>query len=507
MHTINPKITTAGLALPLGSAITHIALGTALYAPSGSEVALRAEVARFPITSGGSQSQRQVVIGATFTDVDPAGKSLVGKTIGEIGFYCGNTLFCLASDPVASLFVKSLGLDIAYSYALDTSALPPNSVTVNINSDVAGMAALMGQHRLDPNAHAQYATQAAIQAGSLLYAADSGTVNNYRATYAPAITAFSDGMQLGFQAANANTGAATFSANGLPPKPLLGGAHSPLQGGEMIAGSRCIVAWHAALNSWILLASTGGAQQVALATKSNHALQFGQFAASTGALGIGHGLENDGNGNLRVKVPDASMRRTISGIQPNAPITAFSAALTLLAASHMTGFVASASASLTLPAASTVWNGYAVSVYAKGGAVAVTPNALDAIDGNAAGQAYTLLQGQSAEFVCDGLAWWPRFKSAALGSAPPLYLTTSQVIGPGAYLIDTKAGAISLTLIANPALGDSYQFVDVGGTWAQYPLTIARNGRTIMARAEDLVCNLPGQEFRLWYNGATWRLQ
>ena len=49
MHTINPPNHPAGLALPLGRAITHIAVGSAFYAPNGSETVLSAEVALFPI--------------------------------------------------------------------------------------------------------------------------------------------------------------------------------------------------------------------------------------------------------------------------------------------------------------------------------------------------------------------------------------------------------------------------------------------------------------------------
>lgn len=283
MHTINPKITTAGLALPLGSAITHIAVGTALYTPSGNETALRAEVARFPITSGGNQAQRRVVIGTTFTDADPAGKVLLGKTIGEIGFLCGNTLFCLSSDPVTSLFYKSAGLDIAFSYALDTSALPPNAVVVNINSDVAGMAALIGQHRLDPNAHPQYATQTTIQTASLVYAKDVGAVNAYRAHYTPAIGALVDGMTLGCQATSSNAGAATFAVNDLPAKPLLGASQVPLQGGEIKSGGKFIAMWHADAASWILIWASGGAVQVGNATQSAHAVPLAQAQAIAAA--------------------------------------------------------------------------------------------------------------------------------------------------------------------------------------------------------------------------------
>lgn len=119
----------------------------------------------------------------------------------------------------------------------------------------------------------------AAQAGSLIYAADIGIANTYRANFTPAITVLRDGMQLGFQAGNANTGAATFAPNGLPAKPLIGGAHAPLQGGEIAAGSKCLVMWHAGLNSWVFLESTGGAVQVSTATASTHAVPLAQAQA------------------------------------------------------------------------------------------------------------------------------------------------------------------------------------------------------------------------------------
>jgi hypothetical protein len=124
-----------------------------------------------------------------------------------------------------------------------------------------------------------------IQNNALTYAADVGVVNAYAATYAPAVTTLVDGMTLEFQAANANTGASTFAPNGISASPILGGAHSALQGGEIVSGSKCVVMWKANVTSWVLLESTGGAIQVAPGAKSSQAVNFGQFTSGSNANG------------------------------------------------------------------------------------------------------------------------------------------------------------------------------------------------------------------------------
>lgn len=115
------------------------------------------------------------------------------------------------------------------------------------------------------------------------YGLDTGTANTYAVTYAPAITAIKDGMVLRFKATNANTGASTFNPNGLGAKPIVGGAHAALQGGEIVANSDVWLQYNSSIGggSWILVDSTGGASQIAPATKSQHAMQLGQ------ALGAG----------------------------------------------------------------------------------------------------------------------------------------------------------------------------------------------------------------------------
>jgi hypothetical protein len=142
--------------------------------------------------------------------------------------------------------------------------------------------------------------RADVQKNALLYAPDTGAANAYRAAYAPPVTALIDGMLLYWQAANANSGAATFAPNGLPAAPLVGSAHSPLQGGEIAASGKCCVAWHAGVNAWILLESTGGAMQIAPATAGAHAIRSDQLGTAA-RLGIGTGLRING-GNIETDV-------------------------------------------------------------------------------------------------------------------------------------------------------------------------------------------------------------
>lgn len=133
------------------------------------------------------------------------------------------------------------------------------------------------------------ATKTNVQSSSLVYAAGGGTANAHSANYMPAVTALTDGMILTFKALTTNNGATTFTPNGLPPKPVVGGAHAALQGGEIVAGGEVEVMWHASLNSWVLLGCTGGALQVGTATQSQHAVPLNQVQSLVvGAIGMAY---------------------------------------------------------------------------------------------------------------------------------------------------------------------------------------------------------------------------
>ncbi|AHE73593.1 hypothetical protein [Enterobacter ludwigii] len=54
----------------------------------------------------------------------------------------------------------------------------------------------------------------------MTYALDHGAANTYAASFTPPVKALVDGMKLMFRAGNANTGASTFSPDGLPVAPI-----------------------------------------------------------------------------------------------------------------------------------------------------------------------------------------------------------------------------------------------------------------------------------------------
>ena len=110
------------------------------------------------------------------------------------------------------------------------------------------------------------------QSGSDTFGIDTGVTNAYVVSYEPAIVVLIDGMVLSFKATNANTGASTLNVNGLGSKAIVGGAHSALQGGEIAIGSYCDVCFSTALNSFILISSSGAATQTATPTQSMHAV-------------------------------------------------------------------------------------------------------------------------------------------------------------------------------------------------------------------------------------------
>ncbi len=165
----NPKITAAGLALVTAAAatpgksvaITEVAIGSQSYTPSGTETALKQEIARFPVSGGAVPSGSQVQIGFTITNTDPQNRSSSSQWVGEVGFYAGDTLFALLSKPEPAFFYKSQDINIPIVYALDVSALPAGSVTVNSTADPAALSSLISQHEANVAAHAgMLATQA-----------------------------------------------------------------------------------------------------------------------------------------------------------------------------------------------------------------------------------------------------------------------------------------------------------------------------------------------------------
>ncbi|WP_430226839.1 hypothetical protein [Paraburkholderia tropica] len=113
---------------------------------------------------------------------------------------------------------------------------------------------------------------------------DTGTANAYAAANAVPMTALPtvSGIVQTVQISHANTTASTYAPDGLPTAPIFALGGAALQGSELPAnGIATFVSYVGPLlNSgavcWILYECIGGAQQVAPATQSKHAMQLGQ---------------------------------------------------------------------------------------------------------------------------------------------------------------------------------------------------------------------------------------
>lgn len=167
-----PRITQAGLnaavsaaGLQLSVQVTHIAIGTGLYNPTGLETALVNRRLTSPIAGGGKISPTQLRLHASF-QAAPGG----AFSCGEVGFYLGHPdtggiLLALYSTTDAALqpivYVSDRFL-VTNSYTLGLSALPAGSVTVLVDQNAQAMLLLMGNHEIadDPHGDRKFAAMA-----------------------------------------------------------------------------------------------------------------------------------------------------------------------------------------------------------------------------------------------------------------------------------------------------------------------------------------------------------
>lgn len=88
----------------------------------------------------------------------------------------------------------------------------------------------------------------------------------------------------------------------------------------------------------------------------------------------------------------------------------------------------------------------------------------------------------------------------------PRYVNAATALNRRQTLVDSSAGSFALLLPANPDVGWSTELIDANASWGAHPVTLQRNGKTIMGLAEDLVLNKSDQRFSIWWRGDTWRL-
>lgn len=119
-----------------------------------------------------------------------------------------------------------------------------------------------------------------MQTESTNYALDTSTTpNQITIALTPPITAYTDGMQLNFRAANNSSGAVNINAG--PGNIALSGAAGALQSGEIVAGGYYSAVYQSNTGTAVLVGQGAGAEQVNPATQSKHAMQLGQ---ATGRL-------------------------------------------------------------------------------------------------------------------------------------------------------------------------------------------------------------------------------
>ncbi len=140
----------------------------------------------------------------------------------------------------------------------------------------------------------------AIQTNLLVSGTDTGVANACVVNIVPAVQALADNMVVWFKAKATNTGATTLNYGGLGAQPVVGAAHSALQGGEIVANGKCVAIWNATINSWVLLECTGGAQQLgagsygvtpATGNRSTSLATTAMFANEFGVLLSGNGYQ------------------------------------------------------------------------------------------------------------------------------------------------------------------------------------------------------------------------
>ncbi|WP_393922888.1 hypothetical protein [Pseudomonas fluorescens] len=221
----------------------------------------------------------------------------------------------------------------------------------------------------------------ASQSNGFSMATAGGSANAVTATYSPAVVTVNDSTVLMFKATTANTGATTFSPNGITAAPVIGMNHAALLGGEWVAGSDVWLQWNSTIGggSWMLLLSTGAAQVATTQAQFNNSTKI-----ATTAFVQGVGLQFSG----------------ITGISAN---TTFTAAIAggLVYSTNATPLNATLPLASAVPAKTTItfWNFGA-------GSLNLICSGSDGMYTNQIVTTYQLVMGTSVTLVSNGNSAW-----------------------------------------------------------------------------------------------------
>lgn len=291
-----------------------------------------------------------------------------------------------------------------------------------------------------------------VAGGSAL---DTGTANTYTVALNPAISAYTDGLNIRVRFMHACTGASTIDA-GAGRIPLVRDDGTPLQANDIVTDDTGWVGYVAATNNFRMLATVPS-----------------QLGAAAG-LNVGPGLRNDGAGNLEtVEV-----------------VVTKGANYAQLAADHAKRFQWTAAANYTLLRTNTLFNGFYTDVDARGGDVTLVPDAADSFEGGTAGASITIPKGCTGHLVIDdSAANWQLTVAPIAGAGQPVrwyaVADNNAVLLPyrGA-MTDASGGAFTLKLPPNPIDGMWVPVGEGAGAAAQgggTNVTIDGNGKNIVA--------------------------
>jgi hypothetical protein len=257
-----------------------------------------------PATSGQSINY---LIEAQYSDSDVSIDPTTGASPVVLNFYNSSNPTQPYQGPnntgsTSNTFRKGV---ITYTVKAGVAATTGTQVTPSVDSGFVGLWVVsvpFGATTLTSANISQYQTAPilpssllqSIQTDNLTYGVDVGTVNAVQATYPLPITALTENMNLWVRVKSANTGATTFTPNPgvIAAYPVIGGNHSALQGGELVANGRSNLLWRADITSWVLVESSGGALQVGTGTASNQAATVGQVQAGTLGSAVAAGTAN-----------------------------------------------------------------------------------------------------------------------------------------------------------------------------------------------------------------------
>lgn len=180
-------------------------------------------------------------------------------------------------------------------------------------------------------------------------------------------------------------------------------------------------------------------------------LAAGRTALGLGTMaveGIGRGLQDDGAASVRA----------------NFHITAKSTSYLIATTDHLEQFTVTGPITFTLPAASTLWNGFGFWADVYSGTLTLTPNAADAIENNSTGASSYIPTGAKAFVYTNGAGAWfvKRLKTHSAMTTPGGYL--SPVTDRAIIFND----AVSTTLYYGPRVHNLIPLYN-GAEWIDFP--------------------------------------